>query len=1144
MDRGCSSAQRSTIPNPDPSHVTPLVAYAADKYSPGIESPGFSGHTYDWRDEPNTPNNTARVQDGYTVAPLTEACARVYKTGAHLVPYIVFRDGAPLAHQPRVNKGGYAWLLEQGYEVRLNTLLVDIDNPGHQEHGPLAVELWTRRLREELPGFGFYVTSGGVRLVVALAEWTQPETAEEMLETLLCDLEAKGFKPDRKCRDWTRHYRLPHVYREDKRIHYRSPAVEVDNLVPQTIAPTPIVRRRSARGPKQHLAPFALRAPIGWASRIERLAELLRGRYQGDRHAVSLALAGALLSVRVQPEIVPAIVAEATLRAGWNDPRLHESNAAGTVSKWADRQQVTGLPFLQRVARDVADAVEVIGGATAEERARQENDAPPPPTLPCDVALQQMAQEIRNAYGLVVLRAQCGLGKSHTAREVAAERATKPSKPDAKRAPNGSRTGFSVPNHELALQHSERLRADGVPVRRVFGVLSMKDPDGKPICRYANTASLVAGGQSIPRVFCEGNGRAPCEYRNECPAYGGIEGPEDARVVVGTHALLSQIDAEVGKSGLLIIDEPPDLLHTESFTLGDIDATIAALGRFSHRYARAMAPALCVIRAWVATTIDIAEIENNFKSAFEGKVPADVAVTALGEVGTDDPWQAATLAFPEDHDPRIGYAPPLDLPHLLATRHDEDVARQVGRASKLLRTVWNACQPNRAYSTRVEEYTNDVETTRVLMVTGARTEIVDALTSKHQHPVVVLDANADLHRPVYQRIVYVHEVQDKPPKDIDAMAPRFRYREFYAADGAPIERAMVMWGASRKAWFPGRQLTVESGAVSAIERAVRWALERPEQATNVCIVTFKLLATAIRAALGQPGAEQEWHKQKQPPETLAPLAERIRKTLKRLPGAVDVAHYGAVRGLDRWMHADCLITLGDPVPELGSLRHDAAFIGLPDADERAHGVTRGELEQAHGRLRTVHRRTPARSLHVGRVLPGGWHGAKIMGRSRAEDWARGGEMGKAFGVLGAAHGVKGAQFGVLGAEHGIKGKDFGPLGAAAGTKGAAAGAAIAETRRNQSDMVAGEVQVLVSMIGGNAAATELLGVSVPALMRYKKGDRAIPQDLADRLRERATVRLSGPPLGPVSRENISSLASGEGGGPDNRPANDNEDAAE
>jgi hypothetical protein len=154
-------------------------------------------------------------------------------------------------------------------------------------------------------------------------------------------------------------------------------------------------------------------------------------------------------------------------------------------------------------------------------------------------------------------------------------------------------------------------------------------------------------------------------------------------------------------------------------------------------------------------------------------------------------------------------------------------------------------------------------------------------------------------------------------------------------------------------------------------------------------------------------------------------------------------------------------------------------------------------------------------------------------------------MGKAFGHLGAEHGIKGAQFGVLGAEHGIKGKDFGVLGAPFGHLGADAGRAAEQPNRNHGDMTPGEVQVLVSMIGGNDAACELLSVSKRTLMRYRSGDRVIPQALADRLRDRAFGRVTDPPASPdPNEENISSLGTPRSGG-SVTPSDDREsDAAE
>jgi hypothetical protein len=140
-------------------------------------------------------------------------------------------------------------------------------------------------------------------------------------------------------------------------------------------------------------------------------------------------------------------------------------------------------------------------------------------------------------------------------------------------------------------------------------------------------------------------------------------------------------------------------------------------------------------------------------------------------------------------------------------------------------------------------------------------------------------------------------------------------------------------------------------------------------------------------------------------------------------------------------------------------------------------------------------------------------------------------MGKEHGWKGAEHGWKGAKYGHLGADYGRGNAKYGHLGAKYGHLGAAAGAAVGEARKNKGDMAPGEVQVLVSMIGGNTAARELLGVTERTLMRYKSGDRVIPQALADRLRDRAFGRLTDPPIGPdPNEENISSLGTPHVGG--------------
>lgn len=69
---------------------------------------------------------------------------------------------------------------------------------------------------------------------------------------------------------------------------------------------------------------------------------------------------------------------------------------------------------------------------------------------------------------------------------------------------------------------------------------------------------------------------------------------------------------------------------------------------------------------------------------------------------------------------------------------------------------------------------------------------------------------------------------------------------------------------------------------------------------------------------------------------------------------------------------DCLATLGDPWPNLGLVKSDIAFLGLTQAwEQRVEAMCKAELEQAHGRLRAVHRTRPGRALHIGSVMPSG-----------------------------------------------------------------------------------------------------------------------------------------------------------------------------
>lgn len=86
---------------------------------------------------------------------------------------------------------------------------------------------------------------------------------------------------------------------------------------------------------------------------------------------------------------------------------------------------------------------------------------------------------------------------------------------------------------------------------------------------------------------------------------------------------------------------------------------------------------------------------------------------------------------------------------------------------------------------------------------------------------------------------------------------------------------------------------------------------------------------------------------------------------------------------------DALITLGDPWGNLNAAKNATGYLSCEYEWERRYAdCCRAELEQAHGRLRTVHRTRPGRALHVGAVMPGGpkWAGDRVSVRELPPRW--------------------------------------------------------------------------------------------------------------------------------------------------------------
>ena len=608
--------------------------------------------------------------------------------------------------------------------------------------------------------------------------------------------------------------------------------------------------------------------PEPWPARVERLAGAVRKA--GDPwHVLFLALAGALLQRGCPGELLVAVVRAVSVGTRADTRTFdREAGARSTLEARAAGRPLRGYGDLRRRWPEVADAVDEafaivggVGGAVGGGAA---------------AGMAGLEEAFRRAPdGLSIVTAECGMGKTRAAGVVAAERARRSGGGTGARAPWGSKTAIAVDKTELAIQVAENIRGMGVDVARLFGPLSV---EGDGACIHRKVAlPLVAGGQSLARDFCEGRHKERCERYDVCGARRGFDGPAGARVLVGPHGLLPRLDEAAGTTGLLVIDEPPPLLGTTAIDARTMGKVRDHLPNFTRAYREAMRPILEALEAWML--------------ADEGEAAPDLA--ALGAAVPDVP------------------RPPIEWLVVHRLRSVGGDASGLGMASRVLGIVARGLRSVGAGATMAV-----VE--RKLLVTVPDELLAMAL--RREGSVVVADANADLHAPLYARVVGY-----EPP-----------VTRFAAGDGAPIRRTLFRTRASRSAWLRGE--VRPAAFYAALEHVLAWAGGEP-----LALITFKALLED----------------------------EGVRGRLAGYAGGVATAHYGGTRGLDRMKDFGCLATLGDPRPNLHATEREATFAGL-DWEPRLEGLARAELEQAHGRIRAVHRTVGARVCHVGQIWPGGW----------------------------------------------------------------------------------------------------------------------------------------------------------------------------
>lgn len=90
-----------------------------------------------------------------------------------------------------------------------------------------------------------------------------------------------------------------------------------------------------------------------------------------------------------------------------------------------------------------------------------------------------------------------------------------------------------------------------------------------------------------------------CDARASCKAMGGLDGTARAALVLTNHALIGSSLEQVGRRGLLLVDESPALFEHTTISLADIDCALQAISRFYRKYGKAVMPFLFLVRAAV-----------------------------------------------------------------------------------------------------------------------------------------------------------------------------------------------------------------------------------------------------------------------------------------------------------------------------------------------------------------------------------------------------------------------------------------------------------------------------------------------------------------------------------------------------------------
>lgn len=1001
-----------------------LVATVPNELKPGVYAPGERRKTYDFRYPVGSLQNSASIECWYEVTPIQTMLERVYETDAHFVPYIVYdQSGNPLARQPRINKSSVPWILSLGYEIKQHFLIGDWDNQDHQPWNDLwyeeSFDLW--RTNPWLRDLGGYYGLRGQRVFQQLVEPIPVLGAERVIFLWINEGREAGINLDCNCATWPHHYRCPNVLRGNVRLRsnasyfdmkprdvsswVRIPRFDTATLAAFGEAGRATIARYAerygwddavtvqapARTNRRIHVPgnWSRELPAAWGPRCDQIAQACAHVPLGSRHEFYRHLAGGLCHLRVPLQYIPTVIESIAARAGHNGPH-HNKTARDTVYRHADGLAVTGIRTIQNKYPEVAELLAEIGIKPRAPRVVEQQEAAKakavPPTRLQVVQGELLLEMLFGPLGITIIQIECGGGKTYIAQQAAAERASQCKRTETGRIPSSGRTIISSDTHQLVLQTARGINErHQLPIYRGYGPASLHEEDGTPVCRYHESAKVLAGAHiSVNQALCLGNGRNKCEYFDGCRAREGWEGEEDAAIVLTVHAKMAAATGHHGKKALLIIDEPPSAIENEVLNERDLEITLKTLGAFERRYANALEPLVHVARAWVQQAplnlvdynlLQLCEMVGN-QVPFQALKAASAATQwgLIGESSTDI-LECAVRALSEKTSSNVL---PIQVYELVQARKYPARAKTLATASKVLYVLYQAARGITAATKPLlrAEIGREHNAVRFVYPNHQYRTVLQT-----QHRTLLLDANGSLQVPMI--------------KALTGLEPALK--KFSIEDNAPIERCILPYAtATRASWQPYGVPLWNNGITRALARAIEHAKQPFEPGSghstmitkHLGIISYMPVIVAIGACLypNDRSWQARWTDLGLHPSLLTLAVEQNRPVLASWDGTMTLGYYGAVKGLNSMAHCDMTITLGDPRPSVDMVQLEAKFLGLPTEDYVLLSA-QATLEQSHGRLRATQRTNPGRMLHIGQVLSSGfgWDRVKILDLAQGDE---------------------------------------------------------------------------------------------------------------------------------------------------------------